>query len=185
MSNYAQELATSFAGRPADEPVTVADLARVLRALGQTFEGVTQLRKAEGAIVSYQDANPLLASSGTLLTIPFNNEKWDSHGLFDLAQPTVLRAHKTGIYALNGGCAFFSNASGHRQLMLLHNDLVGQWGRPTVPATPGETTHMEVSALLYAERNATFSLAAFQNSGVALGVNSSYPWFAAVFHGEP
>lgn len=114
-------------------------------------------------------------NSGANTNLTLNIEKWDTHGIHDVAtNNTRLTCKVAGKYAVKGGAEFAANGTGYRYLILKINGVQVSY-IPVVTATPLSSvgTALNISYDLPLNVGDYVELAVIQNSGTALNVNGA------------
>lgn len=124
------------------------------------------------AVKAYRDATTFtLTTSGTLYTVPLNQETYDTHNQHDNStNPTRLTCAKTGMYLIQGTVTFTANATGNRDALIIKNG-TAYVGNQSLSANASGTTTVNVFAIAALTAGDYIELQARQYSGGSLTIN--------------
>jgi hypothetical protein len=104
--------------------------------------------------------------NNSLTYVQFDSAVFDTAGLFDPANPQVLKAPIAGLYLLTGSLRWAPNATGLRfaafEVAPSFNFVAADWRNPI---TGGEATDHEFSSLVALQANQTVRIRVYQTSG--------------------
>lgn len=151
---------------------------------------------AAAVFASYPEVTPsarvynnahISLNNATLTNLTFNTERWDTDTIHDTTTNTGRLTCKTaGIYIVTGHVSFAANATGIRDVRILHNGTT-TYATTRADAAASGKTNMTISSILSLAVNDYVELVAYQSSGGALNVEydaSLSPEFGMVFQGK-
>lgn len=113
-------------------------------------------------------------TSGTLTTLAFNSERWDSDGIHDTATNNSRLTCKTvGLYRLFGHVEFAAVAGGYRTLNLVLNDATVIASARMESNGGSITTRLSVNTDYRLAVNDYVTLVAHQDSGASVDITAS------------
>jgi hypothetical protein len=139
-------------------------------------------------VAVYHDANQSIANA-TLVTLAFNQERWDTHGHHDnTTNNSRLTAQRTGWYYVWVVIGWAANATGYRYGYIIRSatTYVIQGGQMAVSTAGTATTH-SFGRAVYLAANDYVQVQVAQNSGAALNVYTTpevTPEFGMFYIGE-
>jgi hypothetical protein len=130
--------------------------------------GVSKFGTIPAARANTLTATTQSIGNGSLTTVNFDNESFDTAGLHDLVTTnSVLTAPVAGIYQLTGNVRWASNATGSRFVGL--ETPAGRIASVWVPAAPGGAdTDLSISDVFALAAGDTVHMEVYQDSGGAL-----------------
>ena len=122
-------------------------------------------------VSAYRDNTTFtLTTSGTIYSIPLNQESYDTHGFHsNTTNPERFTCQKAGTYVITGQVSFAANATGNRDTLIRVNgtDYVGQM---RLPAAATGSTSVPVTAIVKLALNDYVELCGRQYSGGSLNL---------------
>jgi hypothetical protein len=121
------------------------------------------------AVRAYRDATTFtLTTSGTLYTVPLNQESYDTHNQHSLiTNPSRLTCVKAGMYLIHATITFSSNATGNRDALILKNGTT-YIGNQRLQANSSGSTGVNTYAIVALEVGDYVEAQARQYSGGSL-----------------
>lgn len=121
-------------------------------------------------------------TSGVLLALEFDTERYDTDGMHDAGSNTRLTCQVAGKYLIKAQVRFSSNSNGYRYAQLRLNGAT-EIGQVAIGANPSEDTVIVTSTIKDLAVADYVEVVAYQNSGSTLQVEKaadSSPEFMAI-----
>lgn len=122
---------------------------------------------SKGARV-YANANQIIPNGGDGTKLSFSTVRWDTDGLFDIADPTKLTIKTDGVYIITALIEWATSANGVRYVDILLNntDYIGIESRQGASAA----IYMHATSIYTLKAGDYIEVLVFQNSGGNLDV---------------
>lgn len=153
------------------EPWVWQDSTITLTVVGEMWIEATQTYEiaAGGSGARVNRTTNQTITNNVETAISFSNERWDTDGYWNVAQPTRLTIPKTGRYTVGGAVRWASNATGYRQVLLRVNG-TSYIGTKNDQAITAGVHYIQVTSTWEFSAGDYIELDVVQNSGGALDV---------------